>query len=217
MVLPAPGPGAGTYPRNGPPPANCAQSCRCHARPALRRAEPPNRSPPSVPPRRPPKAGAIIPPKSTPHGPLAGSPALGFAAHGSAGAPSASGAGAATDAVYGIRRAAAEKVVVIAGSSFVRRWFGSSCFVQLRYGRQQAADSVQTKNGRRVRSPRFLGQSRLADQPLGARCCADGWDATPVSCAKTIVVPARRQGPDEILLQHLPPSPAVRAKTGGAG
>jgi len=43
-----------------------------------------------------------------------------------------------------------------------------------RYVREPAADSVQTKNGRRVPTAPFPRRSRLADQPLRARCCADG-------------------------------------------
>src|SRR4051794_39677680 len=65
-------------------------------------------------------------------------------AHASARTPGATGAGAATDAVCGIRMAAAEREVVITGS-FVRRPVAR--FVLRRYGRLPAADSVQTKTG----------------------------------------------------------------------
>ena len=105
-------------------------------------------------------------------------------AHGSAETPSASGAGAATDAECGIRRAAAERVVVIAGSSFVRWSAGSSCFgcpvVRPIPGRGFRAN----ENGRRVRPPRFRGNPVSQTSPWGSGAALTAWDATPVSCAE---------------------------------
>src|SRR5688500_1627444 len=79
----------------------------------LGRVMPPNRSLPTVPPTRPPRAGEMIPPSSDPPARCARDMAD-FGAHGSAETPSAKGAGGATDAECGIRRAAAERVAVIA-------------------------------------------------------------------------------------------------------
>ena len=129
---------------------------------------PPNRFPRPVPPSRPPKAGAMVPPISNPR---PDSPAAWPSARTPPPGPRApAGAGAATDAVCGIRRAAAERVVVITASSFVRRPVAR--FVLLRYGRSPAADSVQTKTG--GASDRPVSEAIPSRRPApGAWCCAD--------------------------------------------
>jgi hypothetical protein len=161
-VLPAPDPGAGAYPRNGPPPVSSAESR--HVPPLIDREMPANRWLPPVSPRI----------------------TAGIAAHGSARTARARGA-AATNAGCGVRMAA-ERDAVIAGS-FVRR---------LRCKRKREARPIAP----------FPGQSRLADQPRGAWCCADGMGRDSRFVAPNIIAPLpRRQGPGEagapsVTLQH---------------